>query len=244
MKTIDSFGEYLVIPTEIPFKQKGYIQIIQSSEELYREAIDAACTGLIQRGAEKVYASCIDKSIDVPPAGFQTANYAFRFEHEMDYLETELADFRLVPVPEGIALQNVTRDNIDDFLRIYNTVFFAVPNAASYTQEDTDHILGESGKSCAGFLMRNGEKVGMYELSFEEQTPEILAIGLLDDQRGHGLGQQFLASLLDELLRMGYPKAGLRVSTANPTAYGLYLKTFKKVKTVSRWYVFDTKQPR
>ncbi len=234
----DHLGVYTVIFSEIPIKQKGYILINKSTQAQYLEAIDVSCKALIQSGADRIYATCKDKSIDVPQLELRTPHYEFHYEHELDYFEAALPTSYWGNAKEEEALQPLTRDDGDEFLHIYNDTFFHVPNSSTYTNEDTTRILEGTEKFGAGFLIKNGKKVGIYELSFEADVPEIASVGILEEYRGKGLGYQFLNLLLKSLHTKGYPKAGLRVSIANPNAYRLYENAgFVKVHTVSRWYL-------
>lgn len=233
----DCFGSCTIIRTEIPSKRKGYILIRKAAREHCEEEIDRSCAALVRAGAEEVYAGCPDRSADLPPTEFRTPNYVFRFAHEMDELELELPAAPFAGAPEGLALQRLTRESAEDFLRIYQRTFFSVPNSATYTKEDTDRFLAEEEAFQAGFLTKDGRQVGFYEISFEQEVPEISGIGILEEERGQGLGEAFLRLLFAELRGQGRRTVGLQVSTANPGAYRLYREIgFQKNRTVSRWY--------
>lgn len=234
--------EYDVIKTEIPTKRKGYIVARKSSQDKFFEKIDKLCAELIQAEAEKVYAACVDKNVYIPNAEFQTSNYTFKYEHEIDYLEVDLNVHNFPILQETITLCNLTHENVEDYLRIYNETFYYVPNSATYNYKDADRLLDEKGMFQAGFLQREGVKIGIFEISFEQEIPEIACIGILENHRGQNMGRNLIYLLLTEISTLGYQKVGLRVSTKNENAYHLYLKTgFEKVNTVSRWYFYDDK---
>lgn len=227
-----------VIQKEIAYKGKAYFILKEVRPESCREMIEYAAEHLTAMGAEKIYFTCSDKRAVFSEEILRTENLEFRYDGDMDYLEKEISPKDGLCESEDLLFEGLSRANGRQFLCTYNDCFFEVPNSATYTDSDLDRLIEDPIHSWAGVIMQGDQVIGIYEISFENEIPEIASIGLIKDKRGRRLGWKALHTLIGFLSDSGYRRVGLKVSTRNPNAYRLYLQTgFCKIKTLSRWYL-------
>lgn len=217
---------------EIPAKGKGYFVIEKCWPDQLCKAVRRGASDLLAQGATSIYISSKDPSAAL--CAGQGDGYRLEFRHDMLGMERALDDAR--PRPEGrLTFQPLTRENGGAFLAIYNESFFDVPNSSTYDKNDLKQMLGE--KYRCGFALLNGVPVGIYELGFKKENPEIGSIGLTKAARGKGLGRELLLSAMDICAQLGYQKAWLQVSTANENAFSLYRAVgFTVTDLLSHWY--------
>lgn len=223
-----------VIQKEIIPKGKGYILLREGPPDSLPDLLDTAATRLMESGAREIY--CAGPGLTVGER-IRTKKWTFRYHSDMDELE------KGIPVPGFVAgygdltFRELSSPNRPAFLRIYNDCFFHVPNSATYTDADMDRIMGDPAHSEARVVFWGNEPVGIYELSFETDIPEIASLGVIAERRKTGIGKNTLRFIQESLGRAGYRRVSLKVSTANPDAYRLYRQIgFVRVSTLSHWY--------
>ena len=137
--------------------------------------------------------------------------------------------------PRPLRLEPLVREKGGTWLALYNEGFFNVPNSATYDGNDLERVLGEA--CSAGFVLLDEVPVGVYELGFAEEQPEIEGVALRRDFRGRGLGRELLLELMGMLARQGHTECWLRVATSNRNAYALYRSLgFGRESVLSRWF--------
>lgn len=224
--------EFEVITKEIPAKGKGYLWIKKCWPDQVDTVIRRGSSALLGQGATAIFAASSDPS--APLREGQGDGYRLEFRHDMLGMERDLDEN--CPKPEGrLTLEPLTRERGGAWLAIYNASFFDVPNSSTYDRNDLEQFL--SGPYRCGFALLAGVPVGIYELGFKKENPEIGSIGLTKDARGKGLGRELLLAVMDYAAGLGHTKAWLQASTANATAYPLYRSVgFRQVQLLSHWY--------
>lgn len=224
--------ELKIYTKEIPAKGKGYFVIEKCWPDQLDVAVRRGASALLAQGATRIYIASRDPAAAL--AAGQGDGYRLEFRHDMLGMERVLDDER--PRPAGrLTFQPLTRESGGVFLAIYNESFFDVPNSATYDKNDLKQILGAE-YTCA-IAVLDGVPVGIYEIGFKKENPEIGSVGLTKAARGKGLGRELLLSAMDMCAELGYKKAWLQVSTANENAYTLYRKVgFQVSDLLSHWY--------
>lgn len=217
---------------EIAPKGKGYAAVRRCPRKDLPAALDREVSALFRAGARHVYVASTDG--DTPLEEGPIGNWKLTYAHDMLGMYCELGADR--PRPAGnLVLEPLTRPEGGLWLRLYNESFFAVPNSATYGDEELEQILTD--QYCCGFALEGGKRVGIYELGYKKEFPEIGSIGLSDEVRGQGLGRELLLAVMDLAAGQGYPRCWLQVSTANTAAYALYQRVgFTLDRVLSKWY--------
>ncbi len=217
MKNIPIFtgstGTASLILEQIPYQRRAYVTL-RSVLPGGLETLLAECRAFcVQAGAARVLVSA-DEPLDFLP-------------HVHDMLELVCRKAALPPLRDApVALERVTEENGEDFLRCYNRLFSALDNAATYTRAGLARLLQERE---AYFALCGGERAGIGELG----KNELRAIGVLPAFRG--LGYPLALTLLN---RLDGPKLTLCVSSSNERALNLYDRLgFHVRRTLSRWYL-------
>lgn len=215
MKDIPIFtGQYGVgslILREIPYKQCAYVLVRSAWDGHMREFLEE-CSGFCRAaGAEWVLASASEPLTFLP--------------HVHDMLEYACRRDQLPPPLRPVDLEPLTDDNAERYRDIYNTLFRAIPNAATCTTEDLQRIRE---KSCVYLARVNGETAGICQWT----GSELNTIGVLPEFRGlgHRLALTAFQQMEGEVIT-------LRVSSSNTPALRLYQKLgFDRTQVLSSWY--------
>lgn len=220
------------VEKEVGPKGKGYVVIRHCPPGELATTLGGEVSTLLQAGARRVYAASTDP--DAPLAAGRLGCWDLQFVHDMLGMGGNLGQDRPRPA-HRLKLEPLTRESGAEWLRIYNESFFAVPNSATYGQEELEEILGAPYR--CGFALLDGVRVGIYECGFKKEFPEIGAIGLLAPFQGQGLGRELLLTVMDDLAELGHAQCWLQVSTANRAAYELYQSVgFTLDRVLSRWF--------
>lgn len=215
---------------EIPHRSIGYLIFRRCSAAERDERLPLEIRSLEEQGAREIYVASTDPA--APLAERATGPVRLTHVHDMLEMERALDDsrprlggrLRAVPLTEALG---------ERWLTLYNEAFAAVPNAATYGQEELAEKLTQPG-SC-GLVLEDDTPVGIYELDL--QSGEIEGIGLMEAARGRGLGRELLLLAMDLLAECGCDSCWLLVSTGNRTAYQLYQKVgFRTRQVRSRWF--------
>ncbi|NCB63491.1 MAG: GNAT family N-acetyltransferase [Clostridia bacterium] len=227
-KEKDSFMRLEVIEKEIVPKGKAYLVLREGSVEGMAEILRE----LRGKGARQVFLTSKAPETELQVGAPDEVRLAFA--HDMLGLTCALTFDR--PRPQGrLTLEPLTREKKDLFLDIYNQSFFDVPNSATYDAETFEEIM--TPEYHCGFALLDGSPVGIYELGFKKENPEIGSIGLTVEARGKGLGRELLLTVMDNLADLGYKACWLQVSTLNRQAYPLYRSVgFGQDELLGRWY--------
>lgn len=217
-----------VIEKEIAPKGKAYLVL----REGLPEGLEATLRELRGKGAGQVFLTSRAPGIELKEGPLDGVRLIFA--HDMLGLTRVLTPDR--PRPQGrLMLEPLTRENKEQFLSLFEESFLHVPNSASYDDEVFEQIMGPEYR--CGFALLDGERVGIYELGFKKENPEIGSIGLTAGARGKGLGRELLLTVMDYLADLGCKACWLQVSTINRQAYPLYRSVgFGQDELISHWY--------
>ena len=179
--------DLLTVTKEIAPKGKAYLVVRQGpGGAALEEALADRIGALREQGAEHIYLTSTDREAPLAE-GQKLGPWRLSFRHEMWTMERGLGPDR--PRPAGrLVLESLRREQGALWLDQYNRGFFGVPNSATYGEEELEELL--TGEPRSGLVRLDGTAVGVYELSFQEERPEIEGIALLPDYRGQGLGRE------------------------------------------------------
>lgn len=240
--------EYQLIQTEIPEKKKAYLFIKRCREDDFDRLLTRVTHQAIRNGARQVYVC--DKEDDSRIIMGKTYGY-YTFCHGHDMLAMRKRIF-----PESQREENgetgqmscevfqaewekVSIWQASLFCRIYNQIFYAVPNSATLTEQEAREYLVSSRWQL--FLMKIRDKaVGFVILVEKDDELEIDSLGVLKEYRGRGLAKEILERAEMTAARMGKEFLTLMVSSINLAAVSLFTGMgFKNDGMISRWYVAE-----
>lgn len=222
------------VTREIPHRGIAYLIFQRCPVEEQNELLLREVRALKDQGAREIYVASTDP--EVPFGEGESGQVRLTHIHDMLEMERALGEAR---TRHGgrLRAEPLTETLGERWLALYNEAFAAVPNAATYGQEELTEQLAKPG-SC-GFVLEGEEPIGIYELDL--QSGEIAGIGLKKTARGRGLGRELLLLTMDLLAERGHDGCWLLVSTANPAAYRLYQETgFSTRQVRSRWFRAET----
>lgn len=204
-----SHGIATLVLAQIPWSGCGYV--------LVRSVWDGAaafleeCLGFCRAcGAERVYASW---ELETLPA-----------EHAYDMIRMEI-EKKALPDTPFVEVEDLTEENSEVFLEIYDRCFRAVPGAASYSAKVTAKLLGEE----KAYLSRVD---GQYAAIAEISEKRLEAVAVLPEHRG--LGYRLTRTVLE---KVPSTTIELKVASTNTRAVGMYERLgFAPSGTLSRWW--------
>lgn len=217
-----------VIEAELAPKGKAYLVLRHGP----LEGLEAVCCELRGKGARHIFLT--SKDMECALVEGAVAGVTLTYVHTMLGMTRALTPDR--PRPEGrITLEPLTREKKELYLALYNESFFDVPNSATYDENTFEQLMGPEYR--CGFALLEGTAVGIYELGFKKQNPEIGSIGLSRAAIGQGLGRELLLTVMDYLAELDCGACWLQVSTGNHRAYPLYRSVgFGQEELLGRWY--------
>ncbi len=227
--------KFEVIDREIGPKGKCYIICTEFDGADFDAQLARVCDTAVQRGADRLYFACRDKRAGPDADAFTAGGYSFHHYSNFDTLRKRLAS---VPAQtrEPLRCKPLRTAQIPLFLALYNESFFSVPNAMTMTGPDATDILADE-KRDAGFLLLGGEPVGVFELDYRGDVPEIAAICIRPELRNCGYGTAALNLLETRLAGEGADTAELLAASANERAYRLYLmRGYAFFRRIGSWY--------
>jgi len=213
MKDIPIFtgahGVATLILSQIPWSGCGYVMVrsVWDDEKSFLEECLSFCRAC---GAERVYASWEMAELPAP--------------HGYDMVQMEMKKSDL-PQGEILTLEDLTEENSEVFIDIYNTCFLPIPNAASYGKKDIGRLLGEE---TAYLVKQDGKYAAIAEISKEG----LEAVAVLPQYRG--LGYDLCRTVLHKVPSMTLK---LKTVSTNERALALYRRLgFGNEQIVSRWW--------
>lgn len=191
-----AYGIATLILREIPWNGTAYV-LIRAVWNDEKAALLEECKGFCRAvGAEQIYASWELEALPAEPAW------------EMLLMTRPKAG--LPETEKPVDLEPLTKENGEDYLRIYNTCFRSVPCAASYDRSSLDPLYGED---LAWLAKVDGVYAGVAEIS----KTGLEGIAVLPEYRG--LGCDLALSVLD---MVPSTELRLKVASTNYRAIALY----------------------
>jgi ribosomal protein S18 acetylase RimI-like enzyme len=166
--------------------------------------------------------------IELERIGLKFINRVIEMELVIDKeLETSEEEYSLIELSEA---------DFDKYINIHNQAFAVTPNSGTLMLNELRESFARAN-SLLGFMVKNDQKIGVYNLSLEEDCGVIESLGLLPEYFGIGAGKNLLKLCINKLFFKGKQKIRLGVADNNQTAYNLYIKTgFETSKVFSAWY--------
>lgn len=226
--------KYLIVLKELKPKDKGYIIIKKCTKLNYIDIIDETTNILKSHNAKDIYMTL--PSDIVSGDEINTKKYTYNYDSKMISMIYNIDDNLCTKDLDNLKFVPLSIINSASFIKIYNECFFDVPNSATYTDEDIYRLLEDN--KCKGSLIQyNGEYVGICEIDYKNDIPEIASIGILNNFRNNGLGHKSLGYIMNKLYKTNFNSVKLLVSSKNIDAYNLYIKYgFKYENVKSIWY--------
>ena len=217
--------------SEIPAKGKAYLVLKRCAWNEQDETLSRAREELLAAGAAEIYVTSHETA--APLEEREGTGYRLCHVRDMLWMERELKP--LSPQSAVLTLDPLTREQGGAWLALHNECFFEMPNSATYGANDLERALSEA--CCCGFAILGGKRVGIYELNYTQELPEIEGIALHKDARRRGHGRELLCAVMAELAGQGYARCKLMVATDNTNAFALYRSMgFKATGVQSRWF--------
>ncbi len=134
-------------------------------------------------------------------------------------------------------LIELSEQNKNEYLRIYNNSFREVPNGATLTEKEVEeYVKNDDENNCYYIVTINNEKVGFLQFKIENCTGEF-DLGLIKEVRGKGYGKLLLETALSFLNEKKVNEINLTVVTKNIVALNMYKKRgFIESELISQWF--------
>lgn len=206
-----AYGVATLILREISWSGSAYVLIRSVWNDQISELLEE-CRGFCRAvGAEAIYAAW---ELEELPG-----------EHAYDMIGMACPKSALPAPRQTVELEQVTPETAEEYLRIYNQCFRAVPSAASYDRKSLEPLYGED---LTWLAKVNGQYAAVAEISKEG----LEGIGVLPEYRG--IGYDLAATVLQMVPN---PVVRLKVASTNARALRLYERMgFAAETVVRRWY--------
>lgn len=230
--------KYRLIQTEIQAKKKAYIVIDRCVPDEYDRLLARVTHQAVRNGARQIFV-CDREQEGRIVQDKHYGYYQFRPSHGMLKMSRSLGGEVGSRVENRVKLSLVPMENshIPLCCRLFNEVFFKVPNSAAMTEEELKERLERKEELL--YLVQCGDAVVGFALLIikEEQELEIDSLGIASEFRNQGLARLTLQEIEALAAELGLEKLGLMVADSNIPAYTLYQKSGFQVTGVhSRWY--------
>ena len=134
-------------------------------------------------------------------------------------------------------LIELSEQNKNEYLRIYNNSFREVPNGATLTEKEVEEYLKNADENKRYYIVTiNNEKVGFLQFKIENYIGEF-DLGLIKEVRGKGYGKLLLETAISFLNEKMVNEINLTVVTKNIVALNMYKKRgFIESELISQWF--------
>lgn len=223
---------------EIPVRGVGLMTVQDCKPGQWTRAFAHGVELLRQQGAQMILASSPLEGSPLRGKTAQVGPLRFVYRHTLDLLILDIQKDRWGPC-DSLIHEPLSRDNAEEFIRLYNDAMDLVPNVTTYTMEDLPQLMSLR-QMAQLYRLPDGTPAAVTEVQLGMDRPLLETLAVAEDYRGRGLGRAALGDTLCRLYRGGYWGVALIVSNANPTAYRFYLSQgFQKYRAYSHWYEFQ-----
>ncbi len=129
----------------------------------------------------------------------------------------------------SVIMKLINKKDVKVFCRLANEIMAEVPASVAYERRFTEQLIN-SGYHELFFIEDKKRKIGIVEISYEEDDPEIISIGLSTPFRRLGYGKEVLKIIEKYLYNKNYKHVTIVVSDHNAAAYHLYLNQGYHIK--------------
>lgn len=124
---------------------------------------------------------------------------------------------------EPLELINLSEENKEEYLNVFNNSFSDMPHGCYYEMEDIEKYLNDNSEN-RYYLVRDKNKlIGFMNIEIENRVGSF-DIGLCNEFRGTGYGKRLLETAIYTLNRVNVDKVTLTVIEKNSIALNMYLK--------------------
>lgn len=131
---------------------------------------------------------------------------------------------------------NLSKENIDEYVDIYNKSFMDMPHGTYIEIEDAKEFLDNKNDNEEYFIVIDkGESIGFLNTIIEDNKG-FFDIGLVKEYRGKGYGKRLLETAIQYLNEKKVEELCLTVIEKNSIAYEMYKKRgFRVYNKISDW---------
>lgn len=232
--------EYQLIQAEIPEKKKAYIFIRRCRNEEFDRLLTRIAHQAVRNGAKEVFVCDQEREgriIAEKPYGY----YTFHYQHDMLLMKKRVVagNLDLEKIPVG--WRKVEEDEVSLFCRLYNQVFYSLPNSATMTQEEVGTWIKDN-RQYLFFIQEDEQILGFLILIDQAGDLEIDSLGILEEYRRKGLAKKVMQRVEIMAGTLGKEVLSLGVSSINIPAFSLYRRMgFSVDRVMSRWYRTESK---
>lgn len=220
---------------EIAPKGKCYLVILEYDADDFENVLTDMISFCFQSGARAVHVAsrCQEQPIS---DGTSIYDFVFRYDTDFDFYEKELLPDES-PKAQPLRLKRLNRSNAPLYQAIFNETFFSVPNSQTLDETELSDLLNNDQRQ-GGFFMIGGAPVGVYEISFSDETPEIASIAILSACQNKGYARTGLRLLEEQLRTSGHKRVQLLAASRNTRAVEVYQSCgYQKTRHLSTWFV-------
>lgn len=124
---------------------------------------------------------------------------------------------------EPLELINLSEENKEEYLNVFNNSFSDMPHGCYYEMEDIENYLNDNSENRYYLVRDKNKSIGFMNIEIENKVGSF-DIGLCKEFRGVGYGKRLLETAIYALNRVNVDKVTLTVIEKNSVALNMYLK--------------------
>jgi GNAT superfamily N-acetyltransferase len=134
-------------------------------------------------------------------------------------------------------LEKLTEENKNEYIKINNDAFYAVPNGGTLTKYKVNEYIKETNENNYYFIAKlNDVNIGFVQFHIENGVGEF-DLGLIKIMQGKGYGKKLLETAIYFLNLKEVNDICLTVITKNKVAYEMYKKRgFIEIEILNDWF--------
>ena len=229
---------YELFQTEVREKGKAYLVIERCEDDAFDGLVSRVTHQAVRNGARQVFVCDREGRLRTDR---NYGYYRFGYSHDMAVMEKAVCQ-AADPVSPDVSLAAVGPGEEEAFCRLYNQVFWAVPNSAVLTAGGMNERLA-SGKE-GFYYVRFGEDIaGFLILKAGQDCMEVDSLGIREELRRRGAARAAL-TLAEAMAReQGLGRMRLTAADSNVPAVRLYesmgYRRIPQERRTSSWYETD-----
>lgn len=166
----------------------------------------------------------------------------FKTQGLLHYFDTFTMRVSDLSASKAVIPVEVVTATVEDLDQIYRVLCKSFAQNADTSIPNADTWKEGFFKSKSHFYIwqKHGQICGFANLieDLQDTSCEIRSMGVLAEERGHGIGEALLNQCLKETVKLGFKSCHLSVAVANEKALGLYLRAgFKQTEKYSYYRV-------
>ncbi len=228
--------DIFIVDDEIETTGIGYCCIVKCPSGAVNTLSEYAVSLLIAKGAKTVLLGLknnLYKSIQIDILG----NLRLKHIYDMISMNKKISSNNRVKYNKDIRLRKIDKNNIHEYVQLYNDIFLNVPNAAIYKDEDILKLLNKKNYDIC-FAYHKQDIVGLCEYQTSPYEAVIEAVGVSEDNRQKGFAKIILNNLFYIFQLENIRNVKLTTSTFNKKVVKLYKQQgFSNAKMLSSWYI-------